>query len=225
MTKSFLQLEDERLADIIHAASGDLRNAVVTLALIPSSFCQPVKLVLNDKDFDIVARNVIMLLLVLTEHDPTKVAEGLIHLWYSAFIPPSLITIMQEAVRPLVQTICTKVEKKAPQTLLGKTWNFGSRSLRLVLTRDQWFSLLSYFEVPAGLTLERAKRNRLDITLAPQRVDYRDRRSFAQRPGWRVGSQKYREDGILLPFGAPRASFSYLNPYITTLKLACHILA
>lgn len=161
-----------------------------------------------------------MLLLILTEQDPAKAAEGLIHLWYSAFIPQSLAVMMQEAIRPLIQTVCAKVEQKASNTMLGKTWEFGSRSLRLVLTRDQWFSLLSYFESPAGLTLERAKRNRLDVTLAPHRVDYRDRRFFAQSSGWRAGSRRFREDGILLPFGASRARFSHLNPYITPLTLA-----
>lgn len=167
---------------------------------------------MNDRDSDVVGRNAIMLLLALTEDDPTVAAENIIHLWYSAFITQSLQDDLKGKIHELVQSICTKIEGKSPDTVLGKTWTFGSRSLRLVLTKKQWFDILSSLEPPPGLTIERAREIRRNVTLADQRLDFRERRYFGQSPSLRASGQKFREDGVLLPFGTPRAAFIIPNP-------------
>lgn len=167
---------------------------------------------MNDRDGDIVGRNVIMLLLVLTEDDAVVATENIIHLWYSAFIPQSLQDVLKGKIYELVQGICSKIEGKSSDAILAKTWTFGSRSLRLVLTKEQWFNILSSLEPPPDLTVERAREIRRNITLADQRLDFRERKYFAQSPGHRASAQKFREDGVLLPFGTSRASFTIPNP-------------
>lgn len=167
---------------------------------------------MNDRDCDVVGRNAIMLLLALTEDDTATATENIIHLWYSAFIPQSLQDTLKGKIHDMVQTICVKIESKSPDIILGKTWTFGSRSLRLVLAKKQWLKLLASLEPPHGLTTQRAQEVRRNVTLAPQRVDFRERKYFGQPPGHRASAQKFREDGMLLPFGTPRDSLTIPNP-------------
>ncbi|XXG94485.1 hypothetical protein Hte_000742 [Hypoxylon texense] len=198
--------------NLLFAASGDLRNVIKTVISIPDAFRNPFKIYMNDRDGDVVGRNAIMLLLALTEDDAAIATENIIHLWYSAFIPQSLQDTLKGKIRGLVQGICSKIEGKSSDAILAKTWSFGSRSLRLVLTKEQWFNLLSSLEPPPNLTIERAREIRRNITLAGSRLDFRERKYFAQPPGLRASAQKFRKDGVLFPFGTPRASFTIPNP-------------
>ncbi|KAI1101065.1 hypothetical protein F4804DRAFT_317033 [Jackrogersella minutella] len=198
--------------NLLFAASGDMRNLLVTLASMGDGCRSPMRIYMNDRDGDIVGRNATMLLLALTEDDSTVVADNIIHTFYSAFIPQSLYETLQGKIRDMVQDVCKKIEAKAPDTVLAKTWTFGSRSLRLVLAKKQWFELLASLELPPGLTIEKAHQIRQSVTLAAERVDFRERSYFSQTPGERTSGQRFRESGVLLPFGAPRDSFTIPNP-------------
>jgi hypothetical protein len=59
--------------------------------------------------------------------------------------------------------------------MLSKRWTFGARSLRLLLTKDNWDQLLSYFEVPEGLSAAEAQRLGRKTTMAPKVKDHVDR--------------------------------------------------
>jgi len=52
-------------------ASGDIRNIVKTLASLPENFHGKCNFVVNDKDFDVVSRNV-MLLLTSLHYEPSR---------------------------------------------------------------------------------------------------------------------------------------------------------
>ncbi|KAK6392117.1 hypothetical protein LTR65_003889 [Meristemomyces frigidus] len=196
---------------LLFAASGDPRNVIKTLESIPKAYGRSIHAHVNDRDLDIVARNAIILLLMLTVQDKNEAAECMIHIWYSARIRQSDIDLLR-SVRGLIDAVCKKIAGKAPGTVLGKKWTFANASLRLVLTKEQWSSLLGYFDVPVGLSLERAQRIRTEVTLADSRVDYRERRMIGQVPAHRVCGNRFREDGILLPFGHHRHLFIAPNP-------------
>ncbi|KAK7755620.1 hypothetical protein SLS62_002229 [Diatrype stigma] len=114
-------------------------------------------------------------------------------------------------VKPLVEEVCNKTAKKLGSALLAKTWKFGQSSLRLVLTRDNWLALLAYFDVPQGLTKDTAQSVRQKVMSAPERVDYVHRAFCTKSPSSRLGMAKFRDDGILLPFGQPRGAFTVPN--------------
>jgi hypothetical protein len=178
---------------------------------------------MNDREFDVVARNTILLLLALTAQDstdtqattiPLDFAEMLIHIWYSALIPSSILSRLQERVKPMVAEVCDSIESKPPNTILGKTWEFSAgRTLRLVLKKEDWFKLLTFLDIPDGMAPEDASRIRTAVTLAPKRADYRDRWYFKEAsPFMRISKQLFREDGLLLPFRHPRVAFTVPNP-------------
>ncbi|KAF2792338.1 hypothetical protein K505DRAFT_307801 [Melanomma pulvis-pyrius CBS 109.77] len=204
---------------LLFAASGDLRNVVKTLANLPNLYRNAVLITLNDREFEVVARNAILLLFVLTSlEDPqrsiTGIAESVIHIWYSALLPANLLSSLQSEVKPLIAAVCAKIAKRAPDAVLGKTWTFASGStLRLSLRQQEWLRLERFSDVPTGFGVEEAKKVRAAIVLAPERMDYRERWYYKDtNPFMRLSKQRFREDGLLLPFGHPRMGFDVPNP-------------
>jgi hypothetical protein len=195
-----------------HIASGDVRNVVKTIAQLPASYSRTVDVTLNDFDLDVVARNAIMLLIALVVDNTDEAVDCIIHVWYSALIRKSHLEILQQRIRPLVEEVCDKTKAKNPRSLLGKTWRFGRHSLRLVLAQSVWSRLLSYMDVPPGLDAENANRIRRAVTLAEARQDYRDRHLLLNSPSHRIAKHRFREDGLLLPFGSRRDEFVEPNP-------------
>ncbi|KAL9129400.1 MAG: hypothetical protein Q9217_002131 [Psora testacea] len=200
--------EDLRL---LFAASGDIRNMVKSLTGVPATYTGHCEVVVNDKDPDIVARNAILLLVALY-FSPEVATPIMLHIWYSALVSAEILHSLQTSVLPLIQEVCRKIQAKPAQSLLSKVWTFGTRSLRLILTKEQWDRLPSYFEVPDGLSMSQAQAIRASTTLAPERKDYLDRALLTQPPTWRVCAMKFRKDGILLPFGSSRKELDTPNP-------------
>ncbi|KAH0425491.1 hypothetical protein CcaCcLH18_10950 [Colletotrichum camelliae] len=199
---------------LLFAASGDLRNVVKTIAQVPNSYTQPIEVTMNDCDLDIVARNVIMLLVSLVVSNADIAVDCIIHVWYSALLRKSDLDIVQHRIRPLLEDVCHKLKGNGADTLQAKTWTFGQRSLRLVLKKSAWDDVLSSMDIPKDLTVNRAREIRKAVTLAEDRKDYRDRDLLFQSASHRVALTRFREDGLLLPFGAARGAFRYPNPTI-----------
>ena len=75
-------------------------------------------------ELDVVARNVVLLLLALTSQDPTNdsettetntppdIAEALIHVWNSASIPSGVMSLLQSRVKPLFVELCSRIADK-----------------------------------------------------------------------------------------------------------------
>lgn len=195
-----------------HAASGDLRHIVKTIAQLPSSYNGAVEITLNDRDLDIVARNIILLLVAMVVEDIDAASDCMVHLWYSALVRESDLNILHQQIRPLIIDVCTKIADKACATLHAKTWTFGQRSVRVILRKSSWSRLLSFLDMPTGLDTDQAQTRRTNITVAESRRDYRDRYLCLIPSSHRVPFSRFREDGLLLPFGFPRHDFQVPNP-------------
>ncbi|PFH56608.1 hypothetical protein XA68_16257 [Ophiocordyceps unilateralis] len=200
-------------------SSGDLRHVVKTLSDVPETIHQQLHVVVNDGDFDVVARNVILLLLAFDgfRDEASSVAsiiEAIIHVWYSAFIPQTVFSRLQQRVKPLIDDVCSRLASENPDLVIRKSWEASNgASLNLVLRQEDWFRLRQFVNLPDGLTKEEASRIRAAVTLAPERADYRDRWNYKEAtPFMRIAKQRFREDGLLLPFGHPRLGFDIPNP-------------
>jgi hypothetical protein len=115
---------------------------VKTIASLPSSYPKNPSITINDIDFDVVARNIILLLLALTVSEPQKAIESMIHCWYSASIRLTDYRCL-EALRKLIEEVCTKISSRAPNSLQAKNFKFGLCSLRIVLKKESWTALLA----------------------------------------------------------------------------------
>lgn len=187
---------------------------VKTVSSIPETFRKSISIVLNDRDPEIVIRNTILLLIFLTAEEIKEAVDCMTHVWYSAFIQSNHLSILQGKLRTLIADVTLKIVNKPPNSLQAKSWSFGSRTLRLVLTKEIWCKLLERLDVPINLTAQKAHQIRTAITLAPSRRDYRERRYMCLLPAHRVCQERYRADGLLLPFGVSRAQFDTPNPFV-----------
>lgn len=64
-----------------------MRHVILTVNKLPLNFSGRLTVVLNDREPYIVIRNVILLLILSSNLDPTIAANIALHCWYSAFIP------------------------------------------------------------------------------------------------------------------------------------------
>lgn len=208
---AILHLSSFTLTDDV-SATGDIRNVVETIANLPQSYDKLISIAINDRDMDIVARNLIITLIVFQAPSDLEAIDGMVHVWYSAKITAKHADLLRTHIRALISDIVGKTAGKAPNTLLGKTWSFPQGTVRVELEKWQWDAFLAYFDVPSGLTSTRADEIRREITMAPSRQDQRHRHMCAEKPAHRLCPMKYREDGILLPFGASRGDFIAPNP-------------
>jgi hypothetical protein len=198
----------------VRIASGDLRNIVKTIACLPTSFTQSTDLYINDRDLDIVARNLILLLIGLIVEEDNEAVECMIHVWYSAFLRECDMAILRDRVRPLVEDVCRKIQDRSPDVDLGKTWKFAQHSCRVELTKESWGKVLLCLDNIQSLSTDQAKQRRNAVVLAPEHVDFTERRMLALTPTHRICKKRFREDGLLLPFGAFRLDFKVPNPSV-----------
>ncbi|KAH7397561.1 hypothetical protein BKA64DRAFT_642709 [Cadophora sp. MPI-SDFR-AT-0126] len=130
---------------------------------------------------------------------------------YSARIPAQMFRSLQEKVAPLI--------------LQAKTWKFGSSSLRIVLKKSQWQTMLRYFQTPEGLGKKEAHKLRRATVLAPERIDY-FHRGLLLPPALRVGLQHFRRwlrrhrTRPLLPKSPPPTQTA--DPHATLITLFLH---
>ncbi|EAS27817.3 uncharacterized protein CIMG_09021 [Coccidioides immitis RS] len=195
---------------VLSAASGDIRNVVKTIVDVPNTYTGALTFVVNDSNFDVVARNAILLLTAFN-FPPEEATPIMLHLWYSAFIPAEILEAVQEKLLPLVDHVCRKIRKR-PNNEFSMIWRRGQCSLRLVLQKGKWFRLRQFFKVPDNMSVQNAMGIRQDTTMAIHKLDSAQRVYYSNPPFWRVSKLKFREDGIVLPFGSCRAKFNTPNP-------------
>lgn len=207
--------EDVTQRDIalLFAASGDLCNVVKTITKLPKEYVGECVVAINDRNFCITARNIMMLLTAM-HFNPETAVPIMIHLWYSALLPAPIVRALQDSILPYVEDVCRQIHGKDGESLQAKTFRFGNRSMRVVLRKHEWDKLVKMFFPPKGLSADAAKKIREATMMAPGRIDYIDRVLQNMSPAQRVGSWKFRTEGLLLPYGMSRKHFAIPNPYV-----------
>ncbi|KIO27792.1 hypothetical protein M407DRAFT_22966 [Tulasnella calospora MUT 4182] len=188
------------------AASGDLRNVIKTVNGLPQDYSGHLKLVINDLHPQVAIRNVVLLCMLLDPSGPSEefTAEVVLHTLYSARLTPSQASFVQSWV--------DRIDSMDPDSegIFNGQMEFGPRcDLGWLYPRDV-ASLLKLIKKPS-YTTSQAEANRLGVMLSPQRIDYRERYIWTQRPRHRLGYTYWRKTGLLLPIGQPLDSFDTVN--------------
>ncbi|KAK2592152.1 hypothetical protein QQS21_010160 [Conoideocrella luteorostrata] len=152
-----------------------------------------------------------MLLLLHLDDDAERASHNVIQLWYSAFIPQSLLGELQGPIAELIRRVNDEIHQETQGKVHSATFPFEKGSIQLTLTREAWLSLTDYLQ-PPKITMRNARYLRIAVTLAPHRVDYMEESFVRQDPSTRLGAYKFREDGVLLPLGLSKASYNVPNP-------------
>jgi hypothetical protein len=177
---------------------------------LPKEYSGRTTWVINDMDFDVTARNIIILLIALTT-PLDQAVDCMLHFWYSALISPDHANVVHQNVLGLVRAVVNEHQSKPAGTSISRTWTFGSSSCRVELFKREWDRLPAYLEPVENFAAQQALQCRKDISLDQELKDWRARRLFRQPPAHRVGNESLRENGILLPFGSDRADFTIPN--------------
>ncbi|KAF2227139.1 hypothetical protein BDZ85DRAFT_306527 [Elsinoe ampelina] len=192
---------------VLFAASGDFRCALKTLAALPQSFKGAFTLAINDREPDIVFRNVISMLLLTSDH-PLSI-DTLIHVWYSARLRPDHVALLDSVVKPLVHDVVNKTHGAHEDRLLSKTVKSGTSHLRIILTRGQWCYMHKRLSTP--MDSDQAHANRYRVLNARKDHLHRIYTAITSDCHRRLAMEKFRDRGILLPYGSPDEAFTIPN--------------
>ena len=190
-------------------ASGDPRNLIESVVSVPENHSGDCTCVINDQDPAIVCRNVVILLVAVLL-PPVEAADLMLHVWYSGRITSSMQKTLKKSVHSLIADVVGKIKSETDDTLLSKTWTFGSREISVRLSKKNWSFLLKTLDSHHGVS--ETERNRLHVMLNASRLDYLERHLYSQTPAGRVCSYKLRETGVLLPLGSCLENFQCPNP-------------
>ncbi|KAF7519618.1 hypothetical protein PCG10_009904 [Penicillium crustosum] len=198
---------------ILLTSSHDIRNILETVARLPDTYSGECDIAMNGVSFGVFAQNIVLVLTAF-HFPPEEATPIMIHLWYSALIPTSVLTALQTKLLPLIEKVCTEAALKRPKRLFKWVWKKNKSSLQLELLRDEWERLRYTLRFPGRFPASEATRNRQEVVLADKRVDSLHRTLHAQPRYWRLSTMKFRRDGILLPFGCSRKEFDTPNPIL-----------
>ncbi|KAL8852427.1 MAG: hypothetical protein Q9221_002657 [Calogaya cf. arnoldii] len=167
-----------------------------TINGLPKTYEGETTCLLNDKNLNVVARNVVMLL-IAAQLPPVEAAETILHVWYSA---------------RLTKDLNLKIKDRSDKILQSKRWTFRSAEVTVRLTKPQWKTALSIID--AKHDLSKTEEERLKVVLAPHRLDCRERELHSLSGFSRLCSVRFRETGVLAPLASVLELFDSPNPLL-----------
>ena len=197
------------LTRLLDSASGDPRNIMYSLNGLSNSYGGTCSIVINDKNYNVVARNITMLLLA-AQMPPLDAAELILHVWYSGRLSKGMLAAIEKCVKEPVAAVVAKIQGKPSDVMQLKKWTYGAVRMTVCLYKPQWTTLLQILE--AKHEVQKTEGQRRKVVLAPNRLDYRDRELYSLSGSRRMCSTKFRETGVLAPFGSCLERFDCSNP-------------
>ncbi|KAL4268876.1 MUB1/samB family protein [Pleurotus pulmonarius] len=190
--------------DLCFAASGDIRNMVRTVNGLPIDYVGRCKILLNDRNPVIVARNILILhTLLADDHTPQEAAEAAVHLMYSSFLSREIADHLQHS---LMDILDNNDVFSRPMFELNIEGNGRLNSVSHP-------TVISFLDTLVTVVYSRsaAAQSRDGVMMAPSRIDYLDRHLSLLRPPHRLSFLRNRKTGILAPFGTDVAHFTEPN--------------
>ncbi|KAJ6580856.1 hypothetical protein B0H19DRAFT_930261 [Mycena capillaripes] len=183
------------------AASGDLRNLIMTVNGLPENYQGKCDILCNDLNGIVVNRNLVILFVLLTAGaDVAEAAELAVHLMYSAALTPAMAKYVNQCSETIFKT-------HGGQSGIWDTRGVGKiRSLQWNSDIQLAFQMFrSTYKLPVALA------NMRSVMWSPKRVDYRDRHLSTLEPGHRVAFSRFRTTGVLAPFAVDVQHFTQPN--------------
>jgi hypothetical protein len=108
--------------------------------------------------------------------------------------------------------VCGRIKDEDSSSLQVETFEINGKTIRIELKKDDWNRLAELCRIPTQLTAVAAQRNRRNVMLDPEEIDFRERVMLSWSYGVREGETHFRESGIFLPFGCSTKPFDTPNP-------------
>ncbi|KAJ3813019.1 hypothetical protein F5876DRAFT_87335 [Lentinula aff. lateritia] len=198
----------EKDFNLCFAASGDIRNMVMTVNGLPDNYQGHCKILLNDRSDLVTTRNILILYALLRHGNPPELAaETAVHLMYSAALRSSDSSELSHCIKTVYGDVIL-----SPNNVRKKSFPIrGAGSLSIAQ------SAVKFFDEPLAMlrathTLKDSRKAMHDVMLSPHRVDYRDRYLSGLRPSHRLSFLRFRETGVLLHFADRVGSETFQDP-------------
>ncbi|KAJ7483326.1 hypothetical protein FB451DRAFT_1439130 [Mycena latifolia] len=201
--------EVEPLGDL-KLSSGDLRNLIRTINNLPSDYGGYCNILLNDTNPVLVNRNLVILFVLLSSGPSLEEAAELsTHLMYSAALPKE----GAEYVRRCIEFIYESGgEFEADLSFQRCLDTRGEGKVYSVQPSSGIKRLLEMFH--STYPLSSALKSMKDTTMAPDRLDLREKYFAGLKPSHRMAFQHFRESGILAPFSLNTVNFTEPNRFL-----------
>ncbi|OAQ60682.1 MYND finger family protein [Pochonia chlamydosporia 170] len=161
-------------------------------------------------------------ILFARQHDPYINAEAVIHLWYSAKMPSMLWNHVAIVMKEYFEDFEASIEDKLRDPNKAKAgtklfplsctlgWTRNNIDFQCCLREDGWQLLRDVLKQRDQISSEDAAAIRaLDLEKNSEPLNVAAARMTHSRF---LGLCKWRNDGMLLPFGHPRDDFDMFNP-------------
>ncbi|KAF7345462.1 DUF4470 domain-containing protein [Mycena venus] len=190
-------------------ASGDLRNLIRTVNSLPWDYAGYCDILLNNTNPVLVNRNLVILFVLLSSGPSIEeAAEFCTHLMYSAALPEA----GAEYVKRCINFIYSPETGGEPEADLSFRRCLDTRGEGKVYAVQPSAGIKRLLEMShSNYTLSSALQSMKDATLAPDRLDFREKYYAGLKPPHRMAFQRFRESGILAPFSLNTSNFTQPN--------------
>ncbi|KAJ3732960.1 hypothetical protein DFJ43DRAFT_269280 [Lentinula guzmanii] len=200
----------DRDFNLCFAASGDIRNLVMTVNGLPDDYQGRCKILLNDRSDHVTVRNILILYALLRDgRSPELAAETALHLMYSAALRSSDSSELRHCINAVYGDVMSVFVQSPAFSSIIRMNSCGMRRKSFpirgvgTLSIEQDASNLfgeALTKLQASHNLQDSRKAMHDVMLSPERVDYRDRYLSGLKPSHRLSFLRFRESGVLLPF-------------------------
>ncbi|KAJ7483321.1 hypothetical protein FB451DRAFT_1169926 [Mycena latifolia] len=186
------------------AASGDLRNLIMTVNDLPDDYSGKCDILCNDLNAVVVNRNLVILFVLLSPGiDMADAVELAVHLMYSAALTPAMASYIRQ---------CTEAIYATHGAQSGVWDTRGAGKIRSLQRFPDLRSALQMLR--SEYTLSDALASMRSVMWSPSRVDQLDRHLSSLEPNHRVSFSRFRTTGVLAPFTADVSHFTEPNRLI-----------
>lgn len=208
--------------------SSDLRNVFTTLNALPNGFSKQCTVVTTNNEDQVTARTVVLVLaLILLDED--QAAIFMLHAWYSSRLTPAMRFVLRDSIASELEKVVAGITTN-DGSLVHKSWPLRETTVSVNLTKRQWIFTLKLVQTEWSVEEIESKRRSVSLDiLREQQIEWsvdeteperilRERRDgcewlyYHQSPSMRLGLHKFRDSGVLLPFGHYDGDFTEANP-------------
>ncbi|KAH7140702.1 hypothetical protein EDB81DRAFT_692084 [Dactylonectria macrodidyma] len=213
--------------ELLLVGESSLRHLMYTICKLPDTAKPKIKATINETSSHHLARLVLTVLLLTDDsNDPLTNAETVVHLWYSAKMPSSMVQHVEHVAGEILRIALADLEFLHENGRVPKDMPFpitlprgGSQgtTVEIDINRQQWWQVNKYLSRTKNVGKRDCKwfRERDCRNYTESLASIKRRMTHARV----AGMKRWRADGLLLPYGHPREEFDTPNPYVFSLEL------
>ena len=168
-----------------------------TLDAIPDSYQGKFTAVLNEEDPHVLARAIFVMILAFS-----KLRDAyyyMLHLLYSIKWTIEIDQAIMDTINADLVNICSEISERPADRIHDHCWTRGNARLRVTLRVSEWRQLRKVLVTDFSMAhIERETQRTMNNIYEKDHAELR----YAGLPrAMRTSENKYRESGILMPFG------------------------